>query len=62
MVRQHSQEGCTYATEDYRTRLEQYGITCSMSCRGSSYDDAVMEGWFSTVQAVRPDATIATSR
>jgi putative transposase len=25
----HSDQGCTYASEDYRTRLEQHGITCS---------------------------------
>ena len=33
----HSDQGCTYASEDYRTRLEAHGITCSMS-RG--YDNA----------------------
>jgi transposase InsO family protein len=26
----HSDQGCTYASEDYRTRLEQHGIACSM--------------------------------
>jgi len=34
----HSDQGCTYASEDYRTRLEQHGITCSMSRRGNCYD------------------------
>ena len=34
----HSDQGCTYASEDYRTRLEQRGITCSMSRRGNCYD------------------------
>ncbi len=37
----HSDQGCTYASEDYRARLEQHGITCSMSRRGNCYDDAV---------------------
>jgi len=46
----HSDQGCTYASEDYRARLELYGITCSMSRRGNCYDNAVMESWFSTVK------------
>ena len=47
----HSDQGCTYASEDYRTRLEQAGITCSMSRRGNCYDNAVMESCFSTVKS-----------
>ncbi len=46
----HSDQGCTYASEDYRARLEAHGITCSMSRRGNCYDNAVMESWFSTVK------------
>jgi putative transposase len=38
-------------SEDYRTRLEQHDITCSMSRRGNCYDNAVMESWFSTVKS-----------
>lgn len=44
-------EFTTYASEDYRTRLEHHGITCSMSRRGNCYDNAVMESWFSTVKS-----------
>ena len=47
----HSDQGCTYASEDYRTRLEQHGIMCSMSRRGNCYDNAVIESWFSTVKS-----------
>jgi len=47
----HSDQGCTYASEDYRSRLAQHGITCSMSRRGNGYDNAVMESWFSTVKS-----------
>jgi putative transposase len=47
----HSDQGCTYASEDYRTRLDQHGITCSMSRRGNCYDNAVIESWFSTVKS-----------
>ncbi len=52
----HSDQGCTYASEDYRARLEQHGITCSMSRRGNCYDNAVMESWFSTVKSEEGEA------
>jgi putative transposase len=51
----HSDRGCTYASEDYRTRLAAHGITCSMSRRGNCYDNAVMESWFSTVKSEEAD-------
>jgi putative transposase len=47
----HSDQGCTYASEDCRTRLERHGIICSVSRRGNCYDNAVMESWFSTVKS-----------
>jgi transposase InsO family protein len=47
----HSDQGCTYASEDYRTILGQRGITCSMSRRGNCYDNAVMESFFSTLKS-----------
>lgn len=46
----HSDQGSTYASEDYRKVLETHGITCSMSRRGNCYDNAVMEAFFSTVK------------
>src|SRR5262249_28335577 len=39
----HSDRGSTYASEDYRRRLEAHGITCSMSRRGNCLDNAAME-------------------
>ena len=30
----HSDQGCTYASEDYRTRLDAHGITCIMEPPG----------------------------
>ncbi len=39
----HSDQGCTYASEDYRHQLEVDGITCSMSRQGDCYDNAAME-------------------
>jgi transposase InsO family protein len=46
----HSDQGCTYASDDYQTILEARGITCSMSRRANCYDNAVMESFFSTVK------------
>jgi transposase InsO family protein len=51
----HSDQGCTYASEDYQTILEARGITCSMSRRGDCYDNAVMESFFSTVKSELAD-------
>jgi len=47
----HSDQGCTYASEDYQDVLEAHGITGSMSRRGNCYDNAVMESFFSTVKS-----------
>src|SRR4029079_3292792 len=41
----------SYASEDYQRRLETHGITCSMSRRGNSYDNAVMEAFFSSLKS-----------
>jgi putative transposase len=47
----HSDQGCTYASEDYQKLLERNGITCSMSRRGNCYDNAAMESWNSTLKS-----------
>jgi transposase InsO family protein len=47
----HSDQGSTYASEDYQRELMKHGITCSMSRKGNCYDNAVMESWFSTVKS-----------
>ena len=46
----HSDQGSTYASEDYRRSLAAHGLACSMSRRGNCYDNAVMESFFSTVK------------
>jgi putative transposase len=46
----HSDQGCTYASDDYQRMLDAYGLTCSMSRRGDCYDNAVMEAFFSSVK------------
>ena len=47
----HSDQGCTYASEDYQRMLDAHGITCSMSRRGNCYDNAVMEAFFSSLKS-----------
>lgn len=44
----HSDQGSTYASDDYQQALADRGIICSMSRRGNCYDNAVMESWNST--------------
>jgi putative transposase len=47
----HSDQGCTYASEDYQNLLAAHGIVCSMSRRGNVHDNAVAEAFNSTFKA-----------
>lgn len=51
----HSDQGCTYASEDYQALLDARGMVCSMSRRGNCHDNAVMESFFSTVKSELAD-------
>jgi len=51
----HSDQGSTYASEDYQDVLDAHGLVCSMSRRGNCYDNAVMESFFSTVKSELAD-------
>jgi len=44
----HSDQGSTYASEDYQKVLAEHGIVCSMSRKGNVFDNAAMESWNST--------------
>jgi putative transposase len=44
----HTDQGSTYASEDYQQILVARGLVCSMSRRGNCYDNAVMEAFFAT--------------
>ena len=57
----HSDQGCTYASEDYQDALDAHGIVCSMSRRGNCYDNAVMESFFSTVKSELGDQFASNS-
>ena len=49
----HSDRGGQYLSDDYQNLLSSYGITCSMSDRGSCYDNAVVESFFATLKRER---------
>jgi len=46
----HSDRGCQYASEAYREKLKECGITASMSRRGNCYDNAYAESFFHTLK------------
>ena len=46
----HSDRGSQYASEHYRRRLAQEGITCSMSRRGNCWDNAPAESFFASLK------------
>jgi putative transposase len=51
----HSDQGCTYASEDYQRVLTTAGITCGMSRRGNCDDNAVVEAFFSSLKSKLAD-------
>jgi putative transposase len=46
----HSDRGCQYTSGEYRGRLQQLGITVSMSRTGNCWDNAVAESFFATLK------------
>lgn len=46
----HSDRGSQYASEEYRTRLTEYGMIGSMSRKGNCYDNACIESFHSTLK------------
>ena len=46
----HSDRGCQYASEAFQKRLEQCGMTASMSRKGNCYDNAVAESFFHSLK------------
>lgn len=49
----HSDQGCQYSSEPYRTLLAEYGIQCSMSRSGNVWDNSAMESFFSSLKTER---------
>jgi putative transposase len=46
----HSDRGVQYAAHDYRRRLGEYGMLCSMSRKGGCWDNAPMESFYATLK------------
>jgi putative transposase len=49
----HSDRGPQYTSDDFRDLLDEHGIDCSMSARGSCYDNAPVESFFSLLKRER---------
>jgi putative transposase len=49
----HSDRGAQYLSDDYQLLLKRNGITCSLSDKGSCYDNAVVESFFATLKRER---------
>ncbi len=49
----HSDRGSQYLSDDFQLLLKRNGITCSISDKGSCYDNAVVESFFSTLKRER---------
>ena len=49
----HSDRGPQYTSDDFRDICRDNGIECSMSARGSCYDNAVVESFFASLKRER---------
>jgi putative transposase len=46
----HSDRGVQFAAREYRKRLQQHGMLCSMSRKGDCWDNAPMESFYATLK------------
>ena len=46
----HSDQGCEYASKEYRRVLESFGLRVSMSRKGHCWDNAYMESFYHTLK------------
>jgi putative transposase len=46
----HSDRGSQYCSHEYRTILDRFGLTASMSRKGNCYDNAPMESFWGTLK------------
>ena len=51
----HSDQGSTYASNEYRKLLKQHNMRCSMSRKGECHDNAVAESFFSSLKTELTD-------
>ena len=58
----HSDQGSQYTSEQFRTLMQDNGVTCSMSRSGNVWDNAAMESFFSTLKTERTERKVYRSR
>jgi transposase InsO family protein len=46
----HSDRGSQYCAQEYRRRVDQFGMRASMSGKGNCYDNAPMESFWGTLK------------
>lgn len=46
----HTDQGSQYASHEYRKKLNDYGMICSMSRKGNCYDNACIESFHSIIK------------
>jgi putative transposase len=51
----HSDRGCQYASQEYRSALAQNGLIASMSRKANCYDNAAMESFWSSLKTELQD-------
>lgn len=49
----HSDRGSQYASHAFQEKLTEYGMVCSMSRKGSCWDNAPTESWFNSFKNER---------
>ena len=47
-VMHHSDRGSQYASHVFQDKLNEFGMTCSMSRKGNCWDNAPTESWFNS--------------
>lgn len=57
-VLHHTDQGSTYTANRYQERLQEYGMTASMSRKGNCWDNAVAEATIGTIKAELFDGSI----
>lgn len=56
-VMHHSDRGSQYASHAFQDKLQEYGMTCSMSRKGNCWDNAPTESWFNSFKNERYHGT-----
>ena len=53
----HSDRGAQYASHEFQRKLSSYGMRCSMSRKGSCWDNAPTESFFNSLKNERVHGT-----